>query len=122
MIGLIAATANGRRNAAHLAGAWSDTRLYDGNAKEALDREFFRITIAAENLYCSISTAVSGFRGKDLGHGGLLRELIALLRHPRSAIGQEPRRLGFGCHIGKHPLNSLKTRDRLPELLALPRV
>ncbi|HET6687981.1 MAG TPA: cobalamin biosynthesis protein, partial [Rubrobacter sp.] len=38
MIGLIAATANGRRNAAHLAGAWPDTRLYEGRAKEALHR------------------------------------------------------------------------------------
>ena len=38
MIGLIAATANGRRNAAHLAGAWPDARLYEGKAKEALHR------------------------------------------------------------------------------------
>jgi cobalt-precorrin 5A hydrolase/precorrin-3B C17-methyltransferase len=38
LIGLIAATANGRRNAAHLAGAWPDTRLYEGKAKEALHR------------------------------------------------------------------------------------
>ena len=37
MIGLIAATANGRRNAAHLAQAWPDARLYDGRAREALD-------------------------------------------------------------------------------------
>ena len=36
MIGLVAATANGRRMAAHLAGSWEDTRLYDGNPKEAL--------------------------------------------------------------------------------------
>jgi cobalt-precorrin 5A hydrolase/precorrin-3B C17-methyltransferase len=38
LIGLIAATANGRRNAAHLAGAWPDARLYEGKAKEALNR------------------------------------------------------------------------------------
>ena len=38
MIGLIAATANGRRNAAHLAGAWPDARLYEGRAKGALHR------------------------------------------------------------------------------------
>jgi cobalt-precorrin 5A hydrolase/precorrin-3B C17-methyltransferase len=38
LIGLIAATANGRRNAAHLAGAWTDARLYEGKAKEALHR------------------------------------------------------------------------------------
>ncbi len=38
MIGLIAATANGRRNAAHLAKVWPEARLYDGRAKEALDR------------------------------------------------------------------------------------
>ena len=38
MIGLLAATANGRRNAAHLAGAWPDARLYEGKAKEALHR------------------------------------------------------------------------------------
>ena len=36
MIGLVAATANGRRMAAHLGGNWEDTRLYDGNPKEAL--------------------------------------------------------------------------------------
>jgi cobalt-precorrin 5A hydrolase / precorrin-3B C17-methyltransferase len=36
VIGLIAATANGRRNATHLADAWPDARLYEGKAKEAL--------------------------------------------------------------------------------------
>ena len=34
MIGLIAATANGRRNAAHLANVWPDARLYPGKVKE----------------------------------------------------------------------------------------
>ena len=38
MIGLIAATANGRRNAARLAEVWPDARLYDGKAKQALHR------------------------------------------------------------------------------------
>jgi cobalt-precorrin 5A hydrolase/precorrin-3B C17-methyltransferase len=41
LIGLIAATANGRRNAAHLAGTWPDTRLYEGKAKEALTRAWY---------------------------------------------------------------------------------
>ena len=41
MIGLIAATANGRRNAAHLAGTWPDTRLYEGKAKVALKRAWY---------------------------------------------------------------------------------
>jgi cobalt-precorrin 5A hydrolase/precorrin-3B C17-methyltransferase len=36
LIGLIAATANGRRKATHLAGAWTDARIYEGKAKEAL--------------------------------------------------------------------------------------
>ncbi len=36
MIGLVAATANGRRRAAHLAEVWEDTRLYDGKPREAL--------------------------------------------------------------------------------------
>lgn len=36
MIGLVAATANGRRRAAHLADAWSDARLYEGGPREAL--------------------------------------------------------------------------------------
>jgi cobalt-precorrin 5A hydrolase/precorrin-3B C17-methyltransferase len=36
VIGLIAVTANGRRNAAHLAEAWPDARLYEGKAKGAL--------------------------------------------------------------------------------------
>lgn len=38
MIGLVAATANGRRNAAHLAEVWTDARLYEGKAKQALHR------------------------------------------------------------------------------------
>jgi cobalt-precorrin 5A hydrolase/precorrin-3B C17-methyltransferase len=36
VIGLVTATANGRRNAAHLARAWPDSRLYGGKPKEAL--------------------------------------------------------------------------------------
>ena len=36
MIGLIAATANGRRNAAHLKNVWPDARLYEGKAKDTL--------------------------------------------------------------------------------------
>ena len=36
MIGLVAATANGRRNAAHLERAWPDACLYEGKPKEAL--------------------------------------------------------------------------------------
>ena len=36
MIGLIAATANGRRNAAHLTNVWPDAHLYGGKAREAL--------------------------------------------------------------------------------------
>ncbi|CAA9460603.1 MAG: Cobalt-precorrin 5A hydrolase / Cobalt-precorrin-3 C(17)-methyltransferase [uncultured Rubrobacteraceae bacterium] len=38
MIGLVGATANGRRNAAHLAEAWDDARLYEEGPKEALRR------------------------------------------------------------------------------------
>ena len=36
MIGLVAATANGRHKAEHLAQIWDDARLYDGKPKEAL--------------------------------------------------------------------------------------
>ena len=38
MIGLVAATANGRRNAAHLAGAWPDARFYEGKPRLVLHR------------------------------------------------------------------------------------
>ena len=38
MIGLVAATSNGRTNAAHLAQAWPDARLYGGRPREALRR------------------------------------------------------------------------------------
>jgi cobalt-precorrin 5A hydrolase/precorrin-3B C17-methyltransferase len=38
VIGLIAATANGRRNASHIAEVWPETRFYDGKAKQALHR------------------------------------------------------------------------------------
>ena len=36
MIGLVAATANGRRRATHLARVWGDTQHYDGKPREAL--------------------------------------------------------------------------------------
>ncbi len=36
MIGLVAATTNGRRSATHLERAWSDARLYEGKPKETL--------------------------------------------------------------------------------------
>jgi len=36
MIGLVAATANGRHKAEHLTHVWEDARLYDGKLKEAL--------------------------------------------------------------------------------------
>ena len=36
MIGLVAATANGRHKAEHLTHVWEDARLYDGKPKEAL--------------------------------------------------------------------------------------
>ena len=36
MIGLVAATANGRRNAGHLEKSWPDARLYEGRPREAL--------------------------------------------------------------------------------------
>ena len=38
MIGLVATTANGRRNATHLTGAWPDARFYKGKTKAALHR------------------------------------------------------------------------------------
>jgi cobalt-precorrin 5A hydrolase/precorrin-3B C17-methyltransferase len=38
VIGLVAATENGRRRAAHLAEAWEDTRLYVGKPREAVRR------------------------------------------------------------------------------------
>ncbi|CAA9417538.1 MAG: Cobalt-precorrin 5A hydrolase / Cobalt-precorrin-3 C(17)-methyltransferase [uncultured Rubrobacteraceae bacterium] len=38
MIGLVAATGNGRRNASHLAESWDDVRLYEGRPGEALRR------------------------------------------------------------------------------------
>ena len=38
MIGLVAATANGRRNARHLADTWPDARLYEGKARVTLHR------------------------------------------------------------------------------------
>ena len=38
VIGLIAATENGRRNAAHLAESWNDAHLYEGRPGEALHR------------------------------------------------------------------------------------
>ena len=38
MIGLLAATANGRRNAAYLVSVWPDARLYEGKPKDALRR------------------------------------------------------------------------------------
>lgn len=38
MIGLVAATGNGARNARHLASSWPDARLYEGSVRESLAR------------------------------------------------------------------------------------
>lgn len=38
MIGLVAVTGNGARNARHLHSSWSDARLYEGNVRESLSR------------------------------------------------------------------------------------
>ena len=38
MIGLVAATANGRRSAAHLERVWPDAHLYEEKPREALRR------------------------------------------------------------------------------------
>ena len=38
MIGLLAVTENGRRNAAHLAASWDDARLYEGRPKVVLEK------------------------------------------------------------------------------------
>ncbi len=38
MIGLVAATANGKRHAAYLENAWTDAHIYEGKPKEALNR------------------------------------------------------------------------------------
>ena len=38
MIGLVTATANGRRKAAHLKRTWSDASLYEEKPREALQR------------------------------------------------------------------------------------
>ncbi|HEX2729085.1 MAG TPA: cobalamin biosynthesis protein, partial [Rubrobacteraceae bacterium] len=38
MIGLVAATANGRRNAVHLENAWNDARVYEGRPGQALSK------------------------------------------------------------------------------------
>ena len=86
MIGLVAATANGRRNAAHLLQAWPDARLYEGEPKVALRRAWgecdgivlFLATGAAVRLVSSL------LRGQARGpRRGLRRRRNALRRRPR---------------------------------------
>ena len=55
MIGLVATTANGRRNATYLAGAWPDARLYGGKAKVALQRAW----IECDGVVLFLATGVA---------------------------------------------------------------
>ena len=55
MIGLVATTENGRRNATYLAGAWPDARLYGGKAKVALQRAW----IECDGVVLFLATGVA---------------------------------------------------------------
>jgi len=55
LIGLVATTENGRRNATYLAGAWPDARLYGGKAKVALQRAW----IECDGVVLFLATGVA---------------------------------------------------------------
>ena len=71
MIGLVAATGNGRRNAAHLAASWNDARLYEGLPKDAL----WRAWAECDALVLFLAT------------GAAVRLLAPLLRDKRTDPG-----------------------------------
>ena len=114
MIGLIAATANGRRNAAHLADVWPEACFYEGRAKEALQKAWnecdgivlFLATGAADPLMVECRGAclilLLRLRGVEL-----VRE-----REPRTALASE-----IGAPTAPHRERSSK-HSPLPALLA----
>ena len=60
-----------------------------------------------------------GLAGDQLRGGGLRHVGPALIAEPRRPVGEEPRGLGLGPHVGELGLDRLVGADRLAERLAL---
>ena len=63
-----------------------------------------------------------GFSGIDLGHGRLFNKRQALILKIGGPVGQQPRGVNSGGHIGQEPLNCLEVGNRPAKLPALPGV
>ena len=70
------------------------------------------------NLHTLIGATHRNFTGVELRHGRFLRRLHPCIFHRRRTHRQQPCRIQFGGHVGQLPLNSLKFRNCLAELLA----
>ena len=62
---------------------------------------------------------VRGFGGEELRHRGLLGERLAAILFCRRIHDHQARGLQINLTVGDHPLQSLKIRNGLPELLSL---
>src|SRR4029453_19395745 len=63
----------------HFARAFTDA-AYQHIAIPAFEREVFRHAVAAVDLHAAIDHAARTFRGDELGHCGLLAEILAAFR------------------------------------------
>src|SRR5436309_1484823 len=82
-------------------------------------RIFLNVAVAAVNLHALIRNTNRNFSGIKFSHRGLFGCLHALILHPCGAIGQKPRGIDFGCHVGKLELDGLEICNPSSELLSL---
>ena len=84
-------------------------------AIQALDHLAARDAAAAEHLHRTIDDLLRGLGGRHLRHGNLSRRPLAAVAQPRRTIGEKPRRIDIGRHVGERRLGELEIRECLAE-------
>ena len=88
-------------------------------AIELLDRIILDEAVAAVDLHRFVGDAHRDLAREQLRHRRFLGDALALILHPRRAIGEQARGFDLGGHVGELVLDGLKLGDRPAELLAL---
>src|SRR5207245_4212382 len=89
---------------------------------ELLDGKVLDETVASVDLERAVRSADCHLGGEVLRLGGEPGIRATLVLGGRRALGQEPRRVDVGRHLGKIELDRLELADRTAELPALLRV
>ena len=87
-----------------------------------LDRQFFAITHAAEDLHRAVHHAAEGFCGVHFDHGDLFTCVVALVEQPGSVVDHPAGGVDLDHAVGQHLLDKLEVSNFLAELLALASV